>query len=77
MIDRYTLPEMGRVWTDEAKVEAWKRVEVAACEGWGMLGVIPAADVEKIRGKKTQELRAILGDGAYDEVVHRDNLVVG
>ena len=36
-----------------------------------------SADVEKIRGKKTQELRAILGDGAYDEVVHRDNLVVG
>jgi glutamate 5-kinase len=36
-----------------------------------------AADVEKIRGKKTQELRAVLGDGAYDEVVHRDNLVVG
>jgi glutamate 5-kinase len=36
-----------------------------------------AADVERIRGKKTQELRAILGDGAYDEVVHRDNLVVG
>jgi glutamate 5-kinase len=33
--------------------------------------------VEKIRGKKTQELRSILGDGAYDEVVHRDNLVVG
>jgi adenylosuccinate lyase len=49
VIKRYTLPEMGRVWTDEAKVEAWKRVEVAACEGWARLGVIPPADVEKIR----------------------------
>jgi adenylosuccinate lyase len=49
VIERYTLPEMGRIWTDEAKVEAWKRVEVAACEGWGALGVIPQADVEKIR----------------------------
>src|SRR5688572_19912683 len=33
-------------------------------------------DVERIRGKKTQEVRALLADGAYDEVVHRDNLVV-
>jgi adenylosuccinate lyase len=49
VIRRYTLPEMGRVWTDEAKVEAWKRVEVAACEGWARLGVIPQEDVEKIR----------------------------
>jgi glutamate 5-kinase len=36
-----------------------------------------AADIERIRGKKTQDVRAALGDGAYDEVVHRDNLVVG
>jgi len=35
-----------------------------------------AADVERVRGKKTAEVRALLGDGAYDEVVHRDNLVV-
>jgi glutamate 5-kinase len=33
-------------------------------------------DVERIRGKKTQEVRALLAEGAYDEVVHRDNLVV-
>jgi glutamate 5-kinase len=35
-----------------------------------------ATDVERIRGKKTQEVRALLADEAYDEVVHRDNLVV-
>jgi glutamate 5-kinase len=35
-----------------------------------------SADVEKIRGKKTAEVRALLAEGAYDEVVHRDNLVV-
>jgi glutamate 5-kinase len=33
-------------------------------------------DVERIRGKRTQEVRALLAEGAYDEVVHRDNLVV-
>jgi glutamate 5-kinase len=35
-----------------------------------------AAEVETIRGKKTAEVRSILGDSAYDEVVHRDNLVI-
>ena len=33
-------------------------------------------DVQRIRGKKTQEVRTLLAEGAYDEVVHRDNLVV-
>ena len=32
MIDRYTREELGRLWTDEARMEAWRRVEVAACE---------------------------------------------
>lgn len=33
-------------------------------------------DIDRIRGKKTAEVRALLAEGAYDEVVHRDNLVV-
>ena len=32
MIPRYTPPELGALWTDEARMEAWRRVEVAACE---------------------------------------------
>ncbi len=36
-----------------------------------------AADIERIRGKKTAEVRALLAEAAYDEVVHRDNLVLG
>ncbi len=32
MIPRYTRPELGRLWTDEARMEGWRRVEVAACE---------------------------------------------
>ncbi|HVS29636.1 MAG TPA: adenylosuccinate lyase [Solirubrobacteraceae bacterium] len=32
MIDRYTREELGRLWTDEARMEAWRKVEVAACE---------------------------------------------
>jgi adenylosuccinate lyase len=32
VIERYTRPEIGAVWTDQARMEAWRRVEVAACE---------------------------------------------
>jgi adenylosuccinate lyase len=32
VIERYTRPELGRLWSDEARMEAWRRVEVAACE---------------------------------------------
>ena len=32
MIPRYTRPEIGAVWTDDAKFESWREVEVAACE---------------------------------------------
>ena len=35
-----------------------------------------ASQVDEVRGKKTAEVRALLGESAYDEVVHRDNLVV-
>jgi len=36
-----------------------------------------AADIERIKGKRTADVRAALAESAYDEVVHRDNLVIG
>jgi adenylosuccinate lyase len=54
MIARYTRPELGRLWTDEARMGTWRRVEVAACEELPELlgnGDGPAtADLEAIRG---------------------------
>ena len=38
MIPRYTLPEMGALWTDEYKFGAWLKVEIAACEAWARTG---------------------------------------
>ncbi|HEX6391404.1 MAG TPA: lyase family protein, partial [Solirubrobacteraceae bacterium] len=32
VIARYTRPELGAIWTDEAKLETWRQVQVAACE---------------------------------------------
>ncbi len=46
MIARYTRPELGAIWTDEAKMEAWRRVEVAAAEE---LDGPTEADLEAIR----------------------------
>ncbi len=48
MIDRYTRPEMADLWSEEAQFQAWLDVELAACEAWSKLGVIPAEDVEKL-----------------------------
>jgi adenylosuccinate lyase len=38
MIERYTLPEMGAVWTEEAKMRAWLQVEIAAVKAGAQLG---------------------------------------
>jgi adenylosuccinate lyase len=46
VIERYTRPELGALWTDEAKMEAWRRVEVAAAEE---LDGPTEADLEAIR----------------------------
>ena len=49
MIPRYTLPEMGALWTDEAKLATWVEVEVLACEAHVRLGIVPESDLEAIR----------------------------
>ncbi|WKB36343.1 hypothetical protein QS257_04130 [Terrilactibacillus sp. S3-3] len=53
MIERYTRPEMGAIWTEENRYKAWLEVEILACEAWSELGVIPREDVEKLREKAT------------------------
>ncbi len=41
VIERYTRPEMGSVWSDERKVALWLMVEIAVCEAWHRRGRIP------------------------------------
>ena len=50
MIDRYSRPEMKRVWSDENKYLKWLEVELAVCEAWTADGVIPKNDMIKLRG---------------------------
>lgn len=49
MIDRYTLPEMGAIWSEENKLEAWKLVEVAALDAFEQSGTVPNGVAEKTR----------------------------
>src|SRR5437763_10237142 len=49
MIDRYTLPEMGALWSEETKFRKWLGVEIAVCEVHAEMGIIPRAALEQIK----------------------------
>ncbi|EAE8580782.1 adenylosuccinate lyase [Listeria monocytogenes] len=49
MLERYTRKEMGNIWTEQNRYQAWLEVEILACEAWTELGDIPKEDVAKIR----------------------------
>ena len=58
MIERYTLPEMGKIWTENAKFQSWLKVEIAACQANCSLGKIPEEALTEIRLKaKFEESR--------------------
>ncbi len=52
MIERYTRPQMGGVWSEENKLDRWLQVEIAVCEAWTARGVIPREAMEGIRGAR-------------------------
>ena len=51
MIERYTLPEIGGLWTEEAKYRAWLEVELAVCRARAQLGEISREEVDELAGK--------------------------
>ena len=62
MIQRYTRPEMGRIWSEENGFQKWLDVEILAAEGWAQLGKVPKAAIARIRRKarfKVERIRAI------------------
>jgi adenylosuccinate lyase len=52
MIERYSRPEMKKVWTDENKFDKWLQVEIAVCEAWAEHGAIPKEALPEIRKAK-------------------------
>ena len=59
MIPRYTRPHMGAIWTEEAKLERWLKVEIAACEALAEIGVISKRAVETIKRKAKVDPRRV------------------
>ena len=51
MIDRYTLPEMGALWSEESKFQKWLDVEIAVCEVHAEMGTIPRDALEQIKSR--------------------------
>jgi adenylosuccinate lyase len=51
MIERYTLPEMGALWSDQNKFQKWLEVEIAVCEVHAEMGTIPPDAVEQIKAR--------------------------
>ena len=49
MIERYTRPEMGAIWSQDHKIQQWLAVEIAVCEAWARRGRIPEDAMVKIR----------------------------
>lgn len=49
MIERYTTPEMGELWSEDAKFRSWLQVELAVCEAWAEEGRIPPEALARIR----------------------------
>lgn len=51
MIERYTLPEMGALWSEQNKFQKWLEVEIAVCEVHAEMGTIPSAALEQIKAR--------------------------
>jgi adenylosuccinate lyase len=68
MIERYSRPQMKKIWSEESKFDKWLQVEIAVCEAWAELGAIPKEAVPKMKAAsyKMERIAEIL------KVTHHD-----
>jgi adenylosuccinate lyase len=59
MILRYTLPEMGKLWSDESKFRFWLDVELAVCKAMAEIGMVPKESLRRILDKARFDLKRI------------------
>ena len=59
MIPRYTRPEMGEIWSEQSRFQSWLDVELAACDAWSKLGVIPSEDVARLYAQASFDVERI------------------
>ncbi len=68
MIERYSRPQMKKIWSEENKFDQWLKVEIAVCEAWAELGQIPRKEMVKIR-KASYKLNRM---AKFLKVTHHD-----
>jgi len=68
MIERYSRPQMKKVWSDESKFDKWLEVEIAVCDAWAELGVIQREAISRIKLAKCniKRMEEILKDTHHD-----------
>ncbi|MGE5893770.1 MAG: adenylosuccinate lyase [bacterium] len=59
MIERYTRPAMGKLWSPETKYRKWLDVEIAVCEAWADRGKIPKKAIENIKARAGFDIKRI------------------
>ncbi|GBE29831.1 MAG TPA: adenylosuccinate lyase [Bacteroidetes bacterium] len=69
MIDRYTRPEIGAIWTDQGKYDSWLKVELAVVDAWAKRGVIPEDDRAAIHSGAAYDISRI---DEIEAVTHHD-----
>jgi adenylosuccinate lyase len=69
VIDRYSRPEISKLWSLENKFQTWLEIEILACEAQAELGIIPQADLKEIKTKARFDLNRI---AAIEAEVHHD-----
>src|SRR6188508_1711910 len=69
MIQRYTHPDMGRIWSDQRKYETWLQVEIAAVEAMARAEIVPADAARDIRDRGRFDIERI---EAIEQVTQHD-----
>src|SRR3954454_7230521 len=59
VIERYTRPEMGAIWSEQRKLETWLQVELAVVDALAELGEVPAGDASEIRERASFAVEAV------------------
>ena len=75
MIQRYTHPDMGRIWSDQRRYETWLQVEVAAVEAMARAGIAPPEAARDIREKGAFSVARIEEIEAVTRYAHEQGLV--
>jgi adenylosuccinate lyase len=74
MIKRYTLPEMGNIWSEKNKFQKWLDVEIAVCKAWNKLGKIPDEALKEIIEKTHIDDETVEIINELDKVYNHDVL---